>query len=710
MSILKVRDKDGKFVDIPVISGRPASIKVGEVKLLEPNSEPTIENVGTEYDAIFNFGIPKGEYIVQGENFKLDLSDYVKQKQLDKEIQNRQQTDDSLQSQIKSLASGSPLVADSTDEMTDKKRVYVNTSDGNWYYYNGSAWINGGVYQATAIDDGSILYKHLNNKLTDTLNLKEKIINLEYVIGSISGISTGNPGVSTNVTNRLRSNFYEFKNQITVILNTDYKIKIFEYNSCDEKNYSRESNWLSKDISFDFETTKYYKFVLSRKDDKDIDISEGVNLSLSEITFNYEQTDIINLNDDLKKLLNISKLNLTFVNGSLSGSAGVEINSSNRIRSNFFKTITNIKLRNNLNYRFKLFEYNLKKQFVSATDWIYKTYYEHEYDSNKYYRIIIAKLDDTSITTDESENVSIESYCLTTEKEGEFITESRDLFLASRNLYFSEGSYMSGITLVKNLLVCFGVSPDDNQTYVNGLIYKIDVENEEFIYVSTFTHNLGHVNSVDYCIENDSLVFGNGSGDFDLKGKFYVMENFYSRISNVENPVLSLSDCIEYDCSDYELGNEYKFNCCWSDGNLGNYDTIILVTNNFRNIRKIQLGRNANNLGLGNYLETNNNKFNGSFKIQQEYTQDTYGAIDRDNTYCVQDLSYYDHKLYAGVGHGIRSYWIMNLKHDGSIEREEKQFDAYSNAGEPYNTTGSAIEVTDRYLILGSGRILVYNK
>ena len=84
MSILKVRDKDGNFVDIPVISGRPASIKVGEVKLLEPNSEPTIENVGTEYDAIFDFGIPKGEYIVQGENFKLDLSDYAKQKQLDK--------------------------------------------------------------------------------------------------------------------------------------------------------------------------------------------------------------------------------------------------------------------------------------------------------------------------------------------------------------------------------------------------------------------------------------------------------------------------------------------------------------------------------------------------------------------------------------------------------------------------------------------------
>ena len=49
MSILKIKDQNGEFVDVPVISGKSATIKVGEVKLLEPTSEPTIENVGTEY-------------------------------------------------------------------------------------------------------------------------------------------------------------------------------------------------------------------------------------------------------------------------------------------------------------------------------------------------------------------------------------------------------------------------------------------------------------------------------------------------------------------------------------------------------------------------------------------------------------------------------------------------------------------------------------
>ena len=37
---------------------------------------------------------------------------------------------------LESIASGSPLVANSTSDMADTTRVYVNTSDGKWYYYN----------------------------------------------------------------------------------------------------------------------------------------------------------------------------------------------------------------------------------------------------------------------------------------------------------------------------------------------------------------------------------------------------------------------------------------------------------------------------------------------------------------------------------------------------------------------------------------------
>jgi hypothetical protein len=38
MSILKIKDQHGNFVDVPFASGKAATIKVGEVKLLEPTS------------------------------------------------------------------------------------------------------------------------------------------------------------------------------------------------------------------------------------------------------------------------------------------------------------------------------------------------------------------------------------------------------------------------------------------------------------------------------------------------------------------------------------------------------------------------------------------------------------------------------------------------------------------------------------------------
>ena len=51
---------------------------------------------------------------------------------------------------------GSPLVASSIEEMVDITRVYVNTTDGHWYYYNEIEWVDGGVYQATELSANSV--------------------------------------------------------------------------------------------------------------------------------------------------------------------------------------------------------------------------------------------------------------------------------------------------------------------------------------------------------------------------------------------------------------------------------------------------------------------------------------------------------------------------------------------------------------------------
>ncbi len=105
-------------------------------------------------------------------NSTMTLEDY---------IEDNDDTIDDLQTQVNNnttsiagLANGSPLVADSVSGMTNTSRVYVNTSDGYWYYYNGSAWTQGGVYQATELAEESVGYQHLDEKLT-----KDLVLNFE---------------------------------------------------------------------------------------------------------------------------------------------------------------------------------------------------------------------------------------------------------------------------------------------------------------------------------------------------------------------------------------------------------------------------------------------------------------------------------------------------------------------------------------------------
>lgn len=61
-----------------------------------------------------------------------------------------------------SIASGSPkgtyatVSALTTAFPSGNTNIYVVTADGNWYYWNGSAWTSGGTYQSTGIVDNSV--------------------------------------------------------------------------------------------------------------------------------------------------------------------------------------------------------------------------------------------------------------------------------------------------------------------------------------------------------------------------------------------------------------------------------------------------------------------------------------------------------------------------------------------------------------------------
>lgn len=150
--------------------------------------------------------------------------------QINTEISNRQNADNALEQQINGLASGSPLVANSVSEMTNTNKIYVNTSDGNWYYYNGNAWISGGIYQATQniINENELNYFQNNYVKTsrNLLTIKEDLTlmaNKNWVLHNSFKTTKLIPIDDTKT--------YLFKNMLSYYFTKAQHIYIFEYTS-----------------------------------------------------------------------------------------------------------------------------------------------------------------------------------------------------------------------------------------------------------------------------------------------------------------------------------------------------------------------------------------------------------------------------------------------------------------------------------------------
>lgn len=123
-----------------------------------------------------------------------------------------------LQTEINRLASGSPLVVSSISDMTDTTRIYVNTTNGHWYWYDGITRQDGGVYQAA--ED------------SETLEILKQKIEVPYKIienSIISGLWMGTSGkISTGIGDKLTI-FPVEANKSYIIYSTNYKLNTNNY-------------------------------------------------------------------------------------------------------------------------------------------------------------------------------------------------------------------------------------------------------------------------------------------------------------------------------------------------------------------------------------------------------------------------------------------------------------------------------------------------
>ena len=179
---------------------------------------------------------------------------------------------DSQDAKIDALRNGAPLAVSSISQMSDTSKVYVNTSDGKWYYYNGTNWVAGGVYQSTQIANNSV---DMGKFTTDIQNHYE--IKQNYVKGSVSN----NTGEFMTSTTRIRTfkkiwlekgTHIKFNNQSNAI---DWSFQ--SWNGTSASSMRENSGWLDNDYILQYDA--YYCFIIRYHDNREIEDTDIINLS-----------------------------------------------------------------------------------------------------------------------------------------------------------------------------------------------------------------------------------------------------------------------------------------------------------------------------------------------------------------------------------------------------------------------------------------------
>ena len=116
---------------------------------------------------------------------------------------------------------GSPLTANTISEMTDKKKVYVYTGSesgytaGNWYSWNGTAWVPGGVYNSAAIQTDKTLTQ--SGKAADSAIVGQQIGSLKESISDLQGSGSGLNNAAKNILLNILKNAIYTTDQVNNI-------------------------------------------------------------------------------------------------------------------------------------------------------------------------------------------------------------------------------------------------------------------------------------------------------------------------------------------------------------------------------------------------------------------------------------------------------------------------------------------------------------
>lgn len=268
------------------------------------------------------------------------------------------------------------------------------------------------------------------------------------------------------------------------------------------------------------------------------------------------------------------------------------------------------------------------------------------------------------------------------------IDVENDFFTSSKSTYknMPAGTYWSDITFVGGEMWAFRESDGLGIAEDVGAIY---IFNSNMGLVNRLTHNFGHVNSVEYNESTDSIIFGNGSGEYGTDGEFYVINKVKKWRGLEYDTFLDLSGDLQgSDITKYFVGREFgdKLNIVWGEDNQGHHNICYVISNDAQNFRKLLLGKGSGDLGEGQFISgLTSDSFNGSYKIIKEWSTP---KID-----VVQGGCYHNGYLYLGMGHG--GLWSVRYKlnDDGSVDVEQRLEKFYDDDGEVISCASEGVTV-----------------
>lgn len=513
-------------------------------------------------------------------------------------------------------------------------------------------------------------------------------------INASTGADTGsNYRIHTQV---IDNNIYK------VSANSGYKLAVYLWNK-DTDEYVGVWNGAEIVTSLQFikgtvylyDLQKLYKIkILGAKDPDNLTIN---NVSDANNFIFYTALPIKNKKDiEYLKGTSYSDYTPKFVQGSIDVHSGQETSRTDRCRSvvlpEYTTAITPID-----GYRYMLYGYDADGEFLGAynpnTDSYANTTFVFTdsldltsitgYGLNKYRIIACPQNNVPTITPDEANNnIKVSVNVIKDNKLvcDRFVNNFTETIREQTSCVVEHYESLSkdvdtGICMVSHNgnyeLWTFTISNDDGSNFGACDKYSYDPATGSLTFIEEIQHNLGHVNSVSYCEETDTLICGNGSGDYDLAGAIYLIEGAYSKGS------LLRSDAIVIPFTDYG----FKVNAVWGDPNFDQHDIVYVITNDSHDIYKIQLGKFSNDLGNGTII-SGATQFNATYQVLNHWT---WGSIKEDYPSVVQGATFCSNKLVWGYGHnmGRISFRYAKLNTDNTAEFGGINYRGYSHAGVP---------------------------